>query len=256
MNSPKFAVSRRQVRGLLLAGVILLLLAGVAYAAPAVIIDQGGPDDETGQKDLSQLSLDTAGLPGSVVAGWSWDDTAWSGNNTGDACSLWDTNGDKLADYSLCVTVEGLGQYQNTVLYTCGNAYSTKCNQSLAPVPTFQSTCSASVITNSDPFRANAAHTANKCSGTGCVTDDTVATCQVNMADFPNANLLNVCSYPSREPNSDPSDCVLDQPLAVRVASFDATAGSAGLPIVAVLLGVAIVGTSQVRRLRTRSANR
>ena len=41
-------------------------------------------------------------------------------------------------------------------------------------------------------------------------TDDAVAVTTVQLADFGTggATLLNVCSYPSQEPNSDPSDCV------------------------------------------------
>jgi len=29
---------------------------------------------------------------------WQWDDTAWSGTNSGDACALYDTNNNTRAD--------------------------------------------------------------------------------------------------------------------------------------------------------------
>ena len=59
----------------------------------------------------------------------------------------------------------------------------------------------------------DAAHvTGNTCrTDPACYTQDTVATADIQLADFGNpadAFLLNVCSYPSGEPNSDPSDCV------------------------------------------------
>jgi hypothetical protein len=54
--------------------------------------DDGGADDYPGQKDLSFFTCDFAGLPNTLAIGWGWDDTAWSGNNTGDACALIDVD--------------------------------------------------------------------------------------------------------------------------------------------------------------------
>ncbi|HMN29793.1 MAG TPA: hypothetical protein PKE45_16700, partial [Caldilineaceae bacterium] len=39
-------------------------------------------------------------------------------------------------------------------------------------------------------------------------TFDTEALCAVNLADVSSGELTNVCSYPSGQPTSDPSDCV------------------------------------------------
>jgi hypothetical protein len=66
--------------------------------APIVLVDNSGPDDYPGQKDLNLLSVDSGGLPNSLGVIWNWDDTGWTGNNTGDACSLYDTNGNGFAN--------------------------------------------------------------------------------------------------------------------------------------------------------------
>ena len=177
------------------------------------VIDDKGADDEPGQKDLSQLSTDNGNLPTSIGLTWNWDDTAWSGNNTGDACSLFDTDGDGFANFALCVTVSGNpAEFESTRLYSCGDTRSDRCDQPTVLISTFTSTCTATIPPNSDPFKNTASHSqANKCSGPGCITDDTVAACTVRLADFGSttASLLNVCTYPSAEPNSAPAECVI-----------------------------------------------
>ena len=111
------------VTGLMLATV----LAPRASAAPITAVDDGGPDDEPGQKDLNFLTVDY-GLPGatSIDLNWGWDDTATSGNNTRDACALFDTDGDGFANYSFCVIVQTNGS-TSKVLYSCGDMVSDKC---------------------------------------------------------------------------------------------------------------------------------
>ena len=70
------------------------------------------------------------------------------------------------------------------------------------------------MVANSDPFKAHPAHSSgNDCDdNANCLTDDTVANVTLQLSDVGGASaarLINVCSYPSREPNSDPSDCVI-----------------------------------------------
>ena len=67
-----------------------------------------------------------------------------------------------------------------------------------------QSTCSVAV-TNTDPFGPNVPN------GPGAgYPNDTTASCTIVLAEMgAGAQLLNTCSYPSAQPNSDPSDCVL-----------------------------------------------
>jgi hypothetical protein len=190
------------------------VMAPHASAVPITIVDDGGPDDLPGQKDLNFLTVDY-GAPGdpSISVKWGWDDTATSGGNTRDACALFDTDGDGFANYSFCVIVASNGSVSK-VLYTCGDTKSDRCDQPRAPVAVFSSTATASIVPNSDPFRNTSPHntSGNACDANpGCNTDDTVATTTVVLADVGGADafLLNVCSYPSSVPGSDPSDCVV-----------------------------------------------
>ena len=208
----------------LLAAVGFLASAGPAYAAPIVIKDSDGADDEPGQKDLNQMSVDFGGPAGTLPVTWNWDDTKTSGANTIDACSLYDTDNDGFANFSLCVIANNAdgnnntdNTYLTTRLFSCNDLNADRCSgnvllaEDTAPPggglvdspgdgtgPWF-STCT-SAVANTDPF-----HT------TGPNRFDTVATCSVDLDDFGGASafLLNVCSYPSQQPNSDPSDCVV-----------------------------------------------
>lgn len=93
--------------------VLLTLFSMIAAAAPITLVDDQGADDEPGQKDLNFLTVDYAPVDGIDVT-WGWDNTAWSGNNTGDACTLFDVDSDGFANYSLCITVDKSGQYLAT----------------------------------------------------------------------------------------------------------------------------------------------
>ena len=109
--------STRNYRIFLLPAIIALLMNMVigplapvlqqVLALPVTVADQNGPNDEPGQKDLTQLTIDYAGLPTSVDVSWNWDEISWSGNNTGDACALFDTNDNLNVDAAVCVTITG-----------------------------------------------------------------------------------------------------------------------------------------------------
>jgi hypothetical protein len=185
-----------------------------------VIIDDGGADDETGQKDLNQVVLDEANYPDSIEVSWNWDDTARTGNNTSDACSLFDTDADGKANFAVCVIAGGDPlSYQETVVYSCGDDQSDRCTSPVAVIPDPATTCSAALVANSDPFGVvgspyyDADHvTGNTCNATDeCYTDDLVASCTIALSDFGGGNpqLLNVCAYPSSQPNSDPAECIV-----------------------------------------------
>jgi hypothetical protein len=94
------------------------VLAGLALTSPSEAAfqcteDLQGVDDQPGQKDLTRmcrgLATDIASCSGvdAFAIRWNWDDTGFSGNNTGDACALFDTDGDGNANFALCVTVTG-----------------------------------------------------------------------------------------------------------------------------------------------------
>jgi hypothetical protein len=187
-------------------------------------VDDAGADDYPGQKDLNFFTFDFAGGT-SVAITWGWDDTSWSGNNTGDACALIDTDqsgsGAGKADFAYCVTVNQGGKYLAGRMYSCGDKRTDRCAQPVTLLSGVASTSDAFIIEDSDPFGKHstpvdyfdATHlTGNTCGSTpDCYTDDTVAVVALQLADTgsSNARVLNVCSYPSQEPNSDPSECVV-----------------------------------------------
>src|SRR5206468_10425035 len=102
----------------------------------------------------------------------------------------------------------GFGQTSAPTCYTCTDTRPNRCTGSVAVACT--STCGSS--SNADPYSGNPAHTGNVCkAGTGfdCLANDTLVSCCVHAVDTgAGAVLVDVCSYPSSNPNSDPSDCV------------------------------------------------
>lgn len=189
-------------------------------ATAILIVDDSGPDDYPGQKDLNFFTFDY-GLPGaqSIAVSWGWDDNAWSGNNSGDACTLFDTNANGLANFSFCVTVKGVpAAFVSARMYSCGDGRADRCTQPVL-VNNPLSSGSASVVESVDPFGVTtsadyaASHVQGNTCGNrpACYTNDTVATALIQLADVggASARLLNVCSYPSQVPNSDPSECVV-----------------------------------------------
>jgi hypothetical protein len=200
-----------------LSGVVAVAMLS---ATAILIVDDAGPDDYPGQKDLNFFTFDY-GLPGatSIAVSWGWDDNAWSGNNSGDACTLFDTNANGLANFSFCITVKGVpAAFVSARMYACSDGRSDRCTQPVL-VSNPQSTGTASVVESVDPFGvATSPHFAsshlqgNTCGNRpGCYTNETVATAVIQLADVggTSARLLNVCSYPSQVPNSDPSECVV-----------------------------------------------
>lgn len=193
------------VVALAFAGLALLSApASAAITFPSGMVfqnDEEGANDEPGQKDLTRYGVDYSGLPSTVQVSWNWDETGWPGANTGDACALFDTDNDGKVNYSLCAIVEGdPAQYSGTRLYSCGDDKVDRCTQPITEIISFASTCDMEV-TNTDPFPAGDEY-----------PKDTSALCTAVMSDLGvtlTKTLVNVCSYPSGEPNSDPSDCVL-----------------------------------------------
>ncbi len=218
----------------LLSGLAVMAL-GVSPAAaiPIELLDDAGPDDEPGQKDLNSLVVDLdPPAPGTINVMWNWDyDQAdLSGGNSADACALIDTDDDGNTNYSLCVIWGDDGDdsngaengYITTRLYECGDGQSDKCDQSRTLIAEdmngdgdladpgealvggpYGSTCSLE-FGATDPFGSRDGSQAS-------ATGDAKATCVIVLDDFgaDDAFLINVCSYPSQVPGSDPSDCVI-----------------------------------------------
>ncbi|UCC56548.1 MAG: hypothetical protein JSU75_01915, partial [Gammaproteobacteria bacterium] len=185
---------------------LLLLLTGFlpsAQAAPQCLADVDGANDPPGdgQGDITRLCLDNGNLPASFDVYLSWDEDGFSGANTGDACVLFDTDGDAngFIDYAICISVAGNPATLSAgpLIYSCSNAAADKCTQPVPIIPSGATSCSASVQPE-DPFSAGDDY-----------PDDTVGVCTIDVNDIPSGAVrTNLCSFPSINPNSDPKDCV------------------------------------------------
>ena len=185
--------------------------------------DENGADDQPGQKDLSAQAVATPS-PGDLWVSWKWDVTSLSGSNTGDACALFDTNSNFKVNFAICVTISGSPATQlagtSPRVYTCGDGKVDRCTSTVAQVTTINSACSVNQAgaNTTDPFHSG--------------QQDTTAICHVDLGDVGGAgtaNLVNTCSYPSQQPNSDPSDCVLiprDAFITIAKVASPANAGS------------------------------
>ncbi len=163
--------------------------------------DAQGVNDQPGQKDLTHACATYGGLPSSLNVSWNWDEINGSGNNSYDACSLYDTDDDGFANFASCVTLKGspLAQDVNSPrIYSCSDTKADRCAGAALVASPYSTGCSVAQ-SNSDPF-----------SGGSSYPQDTTATCSVSTAEVGGitSSLLDVCSFPSQEPNSDPSDCI------------------------------------------------
>ena len=204
-------------------GLLTAAFAMPVLAAPSFVyhVDDDGANDEPGQKDLTAQSAATDSVaPNHFYTSWKWDELSFSGKNTGDGCSLFDTDNDtplRFVNYALCATVgDGQGPASATLL----------------TVSLYRCTADNRVDRCAGPelvFTAAGAGAATYCSvadGTGSFPvgnpdTDTVIQCDITaigaaatppITVIGAGTLVNTCSYPSREPNSDPSDCVIRIP--------------------------------------------
>jgi uncharacterized repeat protein (TIGR01451 family) len=174
-------------------------------------VDVAGANDEPGQKDLTQMCADYSGLDTYIEIDWNWDDTEWPGANTGDACALFDNDGDGLADYAVCVTVGGKPASQisgSPRLYSCNNTRADRCAGSTLISGPYGTACSVNQ-TADDPFPDGAYY-----------PYDTKASCVIQLEEVGGESdtvLTDVCSFPSQQPNSDPSDCIIARTKAARL---------------------------------------
>jgi hypothetical protein len=224
---------------------LLLSFAVAVTAFDNIIItrDDGGPDDEVAQADLNYMGFDDSHgeTEGYYVLAWAWDDTVYSGGNTGDACALFDLNANGLADYSLCVSIEtsattGVAVKKEVILFDCKDTRDNACpyNSGAAgiiaktddgngdgPLKTGtgvirQTNCALQQQTDIFGNRATQDYSA----ATGDNGQDTAVVCQIFLEDLVEttagavqptgrAMLMNVCSFPSPEPTSNAKDCVV-----------------------------------------------
>ena len=112
--------------------------------------DVHGANDEPGQKDLTQMCVDSAANP--IKLSFNWDEIYGGGANTYDACSMFDTDGDGDVNYSFCLTVEAnafsdIMEYKGISLYSCGNDKPDRCTQPVVLLtPSPGTACSAAQV--------------------------------------------------------------------------------------------------------------
>jgi hypothetical protein len=183
------------------------------------VSDLQGANDEPGQKDLTADAAAFDSGTGDFYTAWKWDDTSWSGNNTGDACSLFDTDADGKANYAVCVTIGKPASEKSTRLYSCLDTRADRCTGStlVGTESATQDWCS--VANAPGAFTGGGTDTQATCNITHVATD-------TGTIGLDNGTLIDSCSYPSQQPNSDPSDCV-HQVASVTVAVSTLSSGSA-----------------------------
>src|SRR5262245_31648629 len=114
---------------------LAVLLFGVgstpAYAQTfSCANDAQGANDQPGQKDLTRMCVAAGSGAFELHTKWNWDITSLSGGNTADACSLYDTDGDGLANLAVCITLRDHGLPANlgaVRLFTCNDTAPDKC---------------------------------------------------------------------------------------------------------------------------------
>ena len=208
----------------LFAALAMLASAGTASAAIpssffAVVDQQGVNDVNADQNDLTQMGRDDSDAAMYKLF-WSWDSTSqWLGNGqTGDACALFDSDGDGNVNYAVCARIENPNAdptqakltSDSPFLFSCDDSKNDRCGQPTQLVATTITTGTigsggvdrtGNLITDTDPFAPAGSDSPND------------VTLQINIPKIllNGGVLVNVCSYPSagNGGNNNPFDCVV-----------------------------------------------
>jgi hypothetical protein len=239
-------VRRLRAPGHLFLGSLVALLTIHALPASAALpvptscqIDIDGPNDDPGQKDITQFCVDPGlGTPFELHTSASLDITGLSGSNTADICALFDSDSDGKVNLAVCTSLSQNPAVLSRVrLFTCTNTAADKCTGSVQlNVCTGGSTCLNSGDCPVGETCAQSFDTA--CEVSQNPTDpfptgdgyplDSVAVCAIDLNEFgvagSGARILDACSYPSSIPNSDPSDCVIYRECTVASQCNDGNA--------------------------------
>jgi hypothetical protein len=225
---------------------ILPAANGYIYIPP--VYDDGGPNDVPEQSDLNWFTR-ADNQAGRLGVRWAWDDIdQWTGTGqTGDACGLFDTDGDGFANLAVCAQItnnaDGTQVIQlpsdgEAIAYECSDKKEDRCSKQvtlLSDVGT--TTCTVDVEPESPqaPWQ-------------GDDGSDVIAECDLDLVGLgvgATTDLLNVCSFPSGSPNSNPFDCVVTPGagfLLIQKTASPATSQSFGFT----LSPAATDGTSNV----------
>jgi hypothetical protein len=221
--------------GLGIVVVALMALAATAafgHGATAIpsnfftVADQQGVNDvNSEQVDLTQFGRDDTDATKYSLF-WSWDShDSWTGSGqTGDACALFDNDGDGKINFAVCARVANLNANPEDVrlvqqdaahpvfAFSCSDAKNDRCAQPTGPLNysspsdinagVLTSLAKANLITETDPFAAgeDSPH-------------DTTLQIDILKSFVPlNEVLVNVCSYPSagNGGNNNPFDCIVN----------------------------------------------
>ncbi|HET7857429.1 MAG TPA: hypothetical protein VFL41_13310, partial [Gaiellaceae bacterium] len=203
--------------------VAILPSASVAAEIPATfftVVDQEGVNDvNSDQVDLTQMGRDDSDQTMYKLF-WSWDSTdMWTGTGqTGDACALFDSDGDGNVDFALCARIENPNAdptvakltADSPMLFACSDDKNDRCTNP-TPLPVVGVTAgtigsggldrTSNLITDTDPFSPDGSN----------YPDDSTLQVNIPKALIPGGLLVNVCSYPSagNGGNNNPFDCIV-----------------------------------------------
>lgn len=109
-----------------------------AYQFLGFVVDDQGANDTPAQSDLNAFTR-ADNVAGKIGVKWVWDDVnSWTGSGqTGDACALFDTDGDSKANAAVCVRINNpngdpsivaqLASPASPLVYTCGDSKADRC---------------------------------------------------------------------------------------------------------------------------------
>ncbi|HET7530506.1 MAG TPA: hypothetical protein VFJ98_06065 [Mycobacteriales bacterium] len=185
------------------------------------VVDSGGVNDENGggQLELTQMGRDDS-AGGFYQLFWSWDGTDFQ-SQTGDACALFDSDGDGNINFDICAQIEngGSGTIVQTdvspTAHTCGDAKDDRCTtpgdvspgagQLVAgPIEDLSDT-GGNLVTATDPFAGQV--------GAAASPNDSTIAVKIAKSLLPDdAQLVNVCDYESiaNGGNNNPNDCIVN----------------------------------------------
>ena len=236
--------------------VVLVVMAAVATliagAGPAssttipsgffVVTDAQGANDVPGQVDLTQFGRDDSDASQFKLF-WNWDAVGFT-SQTGDACALFDYNGNGNIDAAVCSEIHnGTGwSAQNPVItqtvtppnhgfaggppyvFTCSDAKNDRCAQpsdalsytssdvQAGVLGTLAASPPANLVTDTDPFGASAVNGPGEAYPNDSTLAIDISKSYLGGLLSGSPTLVNVCSYPSagNGGNNNPFDCIVN----------------------------------------------
>lgn len=219
-----------------------------SYQFLGFVLDDAGANDTPSQSDLNAFTR-ADNVAGKVGVKWVWDDiNAWTGTGqTGDACALFDTDGDTKANAAVCVRISNpngdptlvsqLAAPASPLVYSCGDSKADRCASPVRLASSLGGTiCEVEKIDGETFFPA------------GEDGADVLAACSIPLSAISataTPNLLNVCSFPSGSPNSNAFDCVVTPGAGFLVIKKATTPQSSGETFSFTITPSVVSGSSQ-----------